>query len=465
MSEQIRFTAFILAHGIISPVRLTPISQHTPSTGRNRLHYTIHGEPLPQYRRLYSPKILGNAYYDRQRTNNFIPTIFDEYYVNKDGTKLDLDSFCLQKIAEYEKGHTDSMKHSLEDMDKEVAPLFRSGIYPYTEQVKSIRKQYIEGITHKTNTEWCKHTHFIKEKRYQINRDNCILLFCNNMNIHTQRRDTEYSFQYGNHTVNVNIHPHPNYYQLTIKMTRTVMYTFEQMNDLMNSIINDIITRLSRDSSKQHDSRDWRPDRGTNATNGTRSSRSRTPEPMVAHEIVFYDFTCSTIRFPLETELYGMNVNLLLASISPTPTLVYGTTRTEVVDDEKMLRGMLPTTGRGGILRPDDSDVEEIQDDFMSSAGSASPDRSTSVSVETTVYLFVNVDLELYTFISTVSVDGGGAAVSVSPSGGHRSSNKNRNINKTRNSIRKKNTRRNKRSLRRMKRRTYRRAYQTIKKK
>lgn len=464
MSEQIRFTAFILAHGIISPIRLT---QHTPSTDRNSLHYTIHGEPLPQYRRLYSPKILGNAYYDRQGTDVFILSVFDEYY--KDGTKLDLDSFCLQKIAEYEKEHTDSMKHSLEDMDKEFAPLFQSGIYPYTGQVKSIRKQYIEGITHKTNTEWCEHTYFIQEKRYQINRDNCILLFCNNMNIHTQRRDTEYLFQYGNHTVNVNIHPHPNYYQLTIKMTRTVMYTFEQMNDLMNSIINDIITR-SLDSSKQHDSRDWRADRGTKAKEVTGPSRSRTPEPMVAHEIVFYDFTCCTIRFPLETELYGMNVNLLLASISrtpmlPTPMLVYGTTRTEVVDDEKMLRGMLPTTGRGGILRPDDSDVEEIQDDFTSSAGSASPDRSTSVSVETTVYLFVNVDPNLHTFISTVSVDGGGAAVSVSPSGGHRSSNKNRNINKTRNSIRKKNTRRNKRSLRRMKRRTYRRAYQTIKKK
>ena len=285
------------------------------------------------------------------------------------------------------------------------------------------------------------------------------------MNIHTQRRVTEFSFQYGNHTVNVNIHPHPNYYQLTIMMTRTVMYTFEQMNDLMNSIINDIITRLSRDSLKQDDSRDWRADRGTKAKEVTHPSRSRTPEPMVAYEIVFYDFTCSTIRFPLETELYGMNVNLLSASISPTPRLVYGTTRTEVVDDEKMLRRMLSTTGSGGILRPDDSDVEEIQDDNMSSADSASPYRSTSVSVETTVYLFVNVDPNLHTFISTVSVDGGGAAVSVSPHGGHRSSNKNRNINKTRNSIRKKKTRRNKRSLRRMKRRTYRRMYQTIKKK
>ena len=456
-----RFTAFILAHGIITPVRLT---QHTPSTDHNSLHYTIHGEPLPQYRRLYSPKILGNAYYDRQRTNNFIPTIFDEYYDNKDETKPDFDSFCLQKIAEYERGHTDSMKHSLDDMDREFAPLFQSGIVPFTERERDIRKQFIEGITHKTNTEWCEHTYFIQQKRYQINKDNCILLFCKNTNTNTQRRATQVPFQYGNHTVNVHIDPHPNYYQLTIMMTRTVMYTFEQMNDLLNSIINDIITR-SLDSSKQHDSRDWRADRGTKAEEVTRPSRSRTPEPMVAHEIVFYDFTCCTIRFPLETELYGMNVTLLSASISPTPMLVYGTTRTEVVDDEKMLQGMLPTTGRGGILTQDDSDVEEIPDDSMSSAGSASPYRSTSVSVKSTLYLFVNVDPNLHTFISTVSVDGGGAAVSVSPHGGHRSSNKNRNINKTRNSIRKKKTRRNKRSLRRMKRRTYRRMYQTIKKK
>jgi len=62
-----RFTAFILAHGIITPVRLTP---HTQSTDPNSLHYTIHGEVLPQYRRLYSPKILGNAYYDRSRNRS-----------------------------------------------------------------------------------------------------------------------------------------------------------------------------------------------------------------------------------------------------------------------------------------------------------------------------------------------------------------------------------------------------------
>jgi len=460
-----RFTAFILAHGIITPVRLTPLrlTPHTQSTDPNSLYYTIHGEVLPQYRRLYSPKILGNAYYDRQGTDHFIPTIFHEYY-KKDETKTDFDRFCLQKIAEYEREHTDSMKHSLDNMDIKSAPLFQSGIVPFTERERDIRKQFIEGITHKTNTEWCEHKYFIKQKRYQINRDNCILLFCNNTNIHTQRGATPFIFPYGNHTVKVNIYPH--YYQITIMFTRTVTYTFEQINDLLNSIISEIITRLSQDSLNQDDSRDWRADRGTNAEKGTRPSRSRTPEPMVPHEIVFYDFTCCTIRFPLETELDGMNVTLLLASISPTPMLVYGTTRTEVVDDEKMLQGMLPTTGRGGIITQDDSDVEEILDDSMSAAGSASPYRSTSVSVESTLNLFVNVDLNLQTFISTVSVDGGGAAVSVSPSrGGHRSSNKNKIINKTRNSIRKKKTRRNKRSLRRMKRRTYRRMYQTIKKK
>jgi len=454
-----RFTAFILAHGIITPVRLTP---HTQSTDPNSLHYTIHGEVLPQYRRLYSPKILGNAYYDRQGTDHFIPTIFHEYY-KKDETKTDFDSFCLQKIAEYERGHTDSMKHSLDNMDIKSAPLFQSGIVPFTERERDIRKQFIEGIIHKTNTEWCEHKYFIKQKRYQINRDNCILLFCKNTNIHTQRGATPFIFQYGNHTVKVNIYPH--YYQITIMFTRTVMYTFEQINDLLNSIISEIITHLSRDSLNQDDSSDWRADRGTNAEKGTRPSRSRTPEPVVPHEIVFYDFTCCTIRFPLESELYGMNVTLLSASISP-PMLVYGTTRTEVVDDEKMLHGMLPTTGRGGIITQDDSDVEEILDDSMSAAGSASPYRSISVSVKSTLNLFVNVDSNLKSFISTVSVNGGVDAVSVSPSrGGHRSSNKNKIINKTRNSIRKKKTRRNKRSLRRMKRRTYRRMYQTIKKK
>jgi len=351
------------------------------------------------------------------------------------------------------------MKHSLDDMDRESAPLFQSGIVPFTERDRYIRKQFI-----KTNTEWCEHTYFIQQKRYQINRDNCILLFCKNTNIHTQRRATPFFFEYRNDTVNVNIYPH--YYQITIKMTRTVMYTFEQINDVLNSIINEIITRLLRDSLNQDDSRDWRADRGTKAEEVTHPSRSRTPEPMVPHEIVFYDFTCCTIRFPLETELYGMNVTLLSASISPTPMLVYGTTPTDVIDDEKRLHGMLLTTGKGGILTQDDSDVEEIPDDNMSAAGSASPYRSTSVSVKSTLYLFVNVDHNLQSFISTVSVDGGGADVSVSPSrGGHRSSNKNKIIIKTRNSIRKKKTQRNKCSLRRMKRRTYRRAYQTIKKK
>lgn len=318
----------------------------------------------------------------------------------------------------------------------------------------------MEGITHKTNTEWCEHTHFIKQKHYQINIENCILLFCNNINIHTQRRATEFLFQYSNHTVKVNIHPHPNYYQLTIKMTRTVMYTFEQMNDLMNSIINYIITS-SLDSSKQHDLSERLTDRRINADEWIRSTRSRTTEPMVAYEIVFYDFTCCTIRFPLDRELYGLNVNLLSASIDPTPMLVYGTTRTEVVDDEKMLQGMLPTTGMG-ILRGEDPDVEDI----ASPGSSASPVRSTSVSVKSTIYLFVHVDTMLQTFISTVSVDGEKTAVSVSPQGGRRPSirNKNRNINKTHNSIRKQKTRRNKRSLRRIKRRSTRRAYRTIKK-
>lgn len=100
--------------------------------------------------------------------------------------------------------------------------------------------------------------------------------------------------------------------------------------------------------------------------------------------------------------------------------LVYGTTRTDVDKDEKILRGMLSSSGSGGIRRPNDSDsdVEEIQGDSMSPAGSASPYRSTSLSVKSTIHLFVNVDSNLQTFISTVSVDGGGGAVSVSP-GGH----------------------------------------------
>jgi len=50
MNEQLRFTAFILAHGIITPERLT---QHTPLTEPNSLHYTIRGQALPDYRRLY----------------------------------------------------------------------------------------------------------------------------------------------------------------------------------------------------------------------------------------------------------------------------------------------------------------------------------------------------------------------------------------------------------------------------
>jgi len=404
-----RFTAFILAHGIITPER-----QQTPSTDTSSLHYTIHGEPLPRDTRLYSPKILGNAYYDRQGTDRFIPTVFYEYYT--DGTRPDLDSFCLQKIAEYEKGHTEGMKHALEEMDTESGALFQIGNVPYTDRDRSIRKQFIEGITHKTNTEWCEHGYFIQQKRYQINRDNCILLFCENTNKNTQSRATEFLFE---NVIRINIQPFPKYYQITIKFTRTLMYTFEEINELLNSIINQTIMRLSRDSD---DSRDWRAaaERDTSATDGTRPQRARTPEPMVPPEIVYYDFTCCTIRFPFEPELSGLNVHLLLASISPTPTLVYGTTRTDVDEDEKILRGMLSSSGSGGIRRPNDSDsdVEEIQGDSMSPAGSASPYRSTSLSVKSTIHLFVNVDSNLQTFISTVSVDGGGGAVSVSP-GGH----------------------------------------------
>jgi hypothetical protein len=432
MSVQLRFTAFILAHGIISPDR-----QPAPSTDPKIIHYNIHGQLLPPNTRLYSPKILGNAYYDRQGTDNFISGVFGEYYSidNKDGIRPNLDSFCLQKIVDYEREHTDSMKHSLDVMDRESAPLFQSGLVPFTETQKNWRKQFIEGITHKTNTEWCEHTWFIQQKKYQINRDNCILLFCNNTNTNTnpQRRDTSFLFPYRNNNVDVVIHP--NYYQIKIKFTRTVMYTFEQMNELLNSIINEVMTR-SQDSSKQHDLRDWRAERenskgkSDNDGHGTRSPRSRTPEPMVAHEIVFYDFTCCTIRFPLDKELYGLNVNLLSARIPPTPKLVYGTTRTEVVDDEKKLQSMLSFTGTGGILTVDDSDVEEI-----TLAGSASPVHSNSVSVKSTIYLFVNVDHMLHTFISTINVVE--ASLSVSPGkGGHRVSNRNRNRNRNRNKTR-----------------------------
>ena len=451
MSVQLRFTAFILAHGIISPVR-----QPGPSTDPNSIHYNIRGQPLPPNTRLYSPKILGNAYYDRQGTDIFIPTVTGEYYkMNKD-TRPNLDSFCLQKIVDYERVHTDSMKHSLDVMDRESAPSFQSGLVPYTETQKNWRKQFIEGITHKTNTEWCEHFWFIEQKKYQINRDNCILLFCNNTN--QQLRATSFLFPYHNNNVGVDIHS--NYYQIKIMFVRTVMYTFEQMNELLNSIINEVMTRL-QDSSKQHDSVERRTDRGSKADEVTRPSRPRTPEPMVAHEIVFYDFTCCTIRFPFDRELYGLNVNLLSASIDPTPMLVYGTTRTEVVDNEKKLQGMLSTTV-SGILTSDDTDVEDI----ASAGSSASPVRSTSVSVKNTLYLFVNVEPNLQTFISTLSVDGEKTAVSVSPQGGRRPSirNKNRNINKTHNSIRKQKTRRNKRSLRRIKRRPTRRVYRTIKK-
>lgn len=402
-----RFTAFILAHGIITPER-----QQTSSTDPDSLHYTIHGERLPPDTRLYSPKILGNAYYDRQRTDLFIPTVFHKYYTDR--TRPDLDSFCLQQIAEYERHHTEGMRHALEEMDTESGPLFQSGNVPYTYRDRSIRKQFIEGITHKTNTEWCEHGFFIQQKRYQINKDNCILLFCENTNKNTQSNATQFSFD----GILVNIQPYPNYYQITIKFTRTVMYTFEQINKLLNSIINERITRLSQDSDDLRDRR--AAERGVSATDDTRSPRARTPEPMVPPEIVYYDFTCCTIRFPLERELSGLNVHLLSASTGATPKLVYGTTRTDVVDDEKMLQSMLPSTGSGGIRGPDDDylDLDEIHGDSMSSAGSASPYRSTSVSVKSTIHLFVNVDPVLETFISTVIVDGGGAAVSVSPGGG-----------------------------------------------
>jgi hypothetical protein len=426
MSEQLRFRAFILAHGIIYPVR-----QKVPSTDPKIIHYNIHGQPLPPNTRLYSPKILGNAYYDRQGTDNFISGVFDKYYSkdNKDGTIPNLDIFCLQEIVEYEKGHTESMKHSLDVMDIESAALFQSGLVPFTEIQKNWRRQFIEGITHKTHTKWCEHSRFILQKNYQINRDNCILLFCNNTN--PQRRAISFSFPYNNVNVYVNIHP--NYYEIKIKFDRTAMYTFEQMNELLNSIINEVMTD-SQDSSKQHDSRDWRAEgensKGESDNNG-HGKRPRPPEPMVAHEIVFYDFTCCTIRFPLDKELYGLNVNLLSASIDSNPKLVYGTTRTEVVDDEKKLQGMLPHTGTGGILTLDDSDVEDI-----TFADSASPVRSNSVSVESSIYLFVHIEPELQTFISTINVVEASLSVSPGKEGGHRVSNRNRNRNRNRNKTR-----------------------------
>lgn len=403
MSQQQRFTAFILAHGLIRPVRQPQL----PSADPNTIHYKITSQILPQNTRLYSPKILGNAYYDRKGTDVFISKVISDYYSIQEDIRPVLEEFCLRKITEYEREHTDSMKKMVEDMDITSAPLFHAGLEPFTQTERDYRKQYMEGITHKMNTEWCEHTCFINEKTYQINRDNCILLFGKNTN--PRGRVNSFSFTYQDNN-NIIVYIDSNYYQIKITFRRTVMYTFNTINDFVNIVMNEIMKR-PQDNDKLELS----------------SGRPRTPEQTVTHyhNIAFFDFTCCTVHFPLDRELYGMNAILLSVKISP-PLLVYGTIQTDVVDEEKKMKSML--TGTPGMIIPGDT-VEDL-DDLDDTAALTSPVHSTSVSVKSTPYLFVTIDDDLKTFISTINVDE--ASLSVSPGKGgrggrHRVSNRNRN--------------------------------------
>ena len=171
---------FIMIHGGVKPV-INPVWSHIDPLDAQKTHYTVTATTLPTNISLYAPAILGYSYYKDNTTEDIVKQA--ALHFKKNPSSNIIDSF-LRILQRYEQSDICKLKKHL---DTVVVP---HG-YDRTEQLFNQEMHVV-----RTQMEWRRYSHYIKEKRYQIYPDedqepstklsSCIMIYFDHV-----RRDKE----------------------------------------------------------------------------------------------------------------------------------------------------------------------------------------------------------------------------------------------------------------------------------
>jgi hypothetical protein len=168
--------AFIMTHGIVIPEK-NQVYSHLGLQPFPRTEYTITATPLPSNITLYAPAILGYSYYEDNQTENVVKQAVR--FLKRSDSSLDIASAFLLYLKEYRNYKISRLNERCEVM----------AVPHGHDRSDQLDKQ--EALTVRTQLEWRKHSHFIKEKEYQIYPDqdpnpstklpSCIMIYCDNV--------------------------------------------------------------------------------------------------------------------------------------------------------------------------------------------------------------------------------------------------------------------------------------------
>lgn len=168
--------AFIMTHGIVIPEK-NQVYSHLGLQPFPRTEYTITATPLPSNITLYAPAILGYSYYEDNQTENVVKQAVR--FLKRSDSSLDIASAFLLYLKEYRNYKISRLNERCEVM-----------AVPHGHD-RSDQLDKKEALTVRTQLEWRKHSHFIKEKEYQIYPDqdpnpstklpSCIMIYCDNV--------------------------------------------------------------------------------------------------------------------------------------------------------------------------------------------------------------------------------------------------------------------------------------------
>jgi hypothetical protein len=134
--------AFIMTHGIVTP---TPIVSEPT-------HYTVTATQLPPNITLYAPAILGYSYYEDKQTENIVTRAAKSLQ----RSKSDIVQTFLHFLQQFVKYKISRLNRYLCLVD-----------LPHgDDRTERLEKQ--ETLTVRTQMEWRQHSHYIREKEYQI---------------------------------------------------------------------------------------------------------------------------------------------------------------------------------------------------------------------------------------------------------------------------------------------------------
>jgi hypothetical protein len=159
-----------MTHGIVTP---TPTPRPIVS---EPTHYTVTAAKLPDNITLYAPAILGYSYYEDKQTEHIV----------------------TQAARSLQAPHQDIAQKFLHDLQQyvnyKISRLIRYlslVALPHGDDRRD-RLEKQETLTVRTQMEWRKHSHYIREKEYQIYPDDeknpskklpsCIMIYCDTVN-------------------------------------------------------------------------------------------------------------------------------------------------------------------------------------------------------------------------------------------------------------------------------------------